>query len=153
MKAESPDLQAVMNRIQKLLRLSKSSNPHEASLAAEKAQELMFAYGLSMAQVEAAHEDGRRFTAEEIRLGSMGSISWKRSLFAHVAAACWCKALWRPATAIGIAVGRRHNVMLVEHLYGYLHREIERMAEATGSGSGTHNSTVPPSSSISATAP
>ena len=129
--SEAPDLQAVMSRIQKLLRLSKSSNPHEAALAAEKAQELMFAYGLSLAQVEAAVEDGPRFTLDQIGLGgSIGSISWKRSLFVMVARACFCQALWYPGTAIGMAVGRRHNVMLVEHLYEYLQRQIQRMAEA-----------------------
>ena len=120
----------VIARIRKLLALSRSSNPHEASLAAEKAQEIMFAHSLSMAEVEASTGAGAGWTSDEVKLGTMGSISWKRRLFTGVAGACFCQGLWYSSEAVGIVVGRPHNVKLVTHLYQYLHRTIDRLADA-----------------------
>jgi hypothetical protein len=126
----SPELARILDKIKKLLALSKSSNPHEAALAAEKAQELMFAHHLTMAEVELAAGRTDQWSMEEIHLGTMGSINWKRNLFTGVAQSNFCHALWYSCTPTGIAIGRLHNVKLVHHLYEYLHCTIDRLADS-----------------------
>ncbi len=130
MSGENPDLDAVMGRIVKLLALSKSSNPHEASLAAEKAQELMFAYDVSLAQVEGAGRGGRKqFGLQEIRLGLGAGVNWRRRLLCFVADVSFCRAYFWLGTRDAEILGRKHNVEVAEHLYRYLEREISRLAE------------------------
>lgn len=41
------DKEKVLEKLKKLLALSKSDNPHEASLALQRVQKLMQAYGIS----------------------------------------------------------------------------------------------------------
>ena len=54
----------LIEKIQKLLALAQSSNEHEARLAAEKANELLIRYNLSMSQVAFTDDD---FTENEFR--------------------------------------------------------------------------------------
>lgn len=49
------DIQArILDKLKKLLALSKSDNPHEAALALQRAQKLMGAYGISQSELELA---------------------------------------------------------------------------------------------------
>ena len=43
---------SILERIKKLLKLSESSNPHEAALAAQRASELMFKYNVNKAALD-----------------------------------------------------------------------------------------------------
>ena len=47
-------------RVRKLLRLAQSSNPHEASSAAEEAQALISRYGIAQEDLDDAINDTRR---------------------------------------------------------------------------------------------
>lgn len=125
---EKAELARILERVKKLLALSRSSNPHEAAAAAEKAQEMMFRYNLDIAEVAASTDGG--WAIAETYLGSMTSIDWKRRLIIEIARVNYCEAIYYPGKPISVVVGRRHNVKLVEHLYEYLHREIERLADA-----------------------
>lgn len=49
------DIQArILDKLKKLLALSKSDNPHEAALALQRPQKLMGAYGISQSELELA---------------------------------------------------------------------------------------------------
>lgn len=82
-------MQAVMERIQKLLNLAvKNSNADEAASAAAKAQELLVRYNLDAATVEKAGGavDGRR---EEAKTRG-GFYRWQRELWTAVARLNYC---------------------------------------------------------------
>ena len=96
----TPDLNRIVDRVKKLLALSTSANPHEAALAAAKAQELLFRHNLSMAMVEAELADGKASAYVKDRFDSGGWMDWRRR-FANPALctgtanrAGWCHA-WR----------------------------------------------------------
>lgn len=122
------ELDQVIERIQKLLALTKSSNPHEAALAAAKAQALLFRHNLSMATVQAGLEDGASpYIADRFHIG--GGTTWRRMLLAAIARNNFCRAVgYKGTPEVGI-VGERHNIQVVQYLYGFLVAEIRRLAE------------------------
>lgn len=56
--AETEASDQIISRIEKLLRLSESSNENEARLALERANELMLRYNLSVSQIKAHEKNG-----------------------------------------------------------------------------------------------
>lgn len=122
------ELDRVVERIKKLLALSSSQNPHEAALAAAKAQELLFRHNLSMSMVEATLEGGTSGYVSD-RFDSGGWMHWRRRLLAAVARNNFCRGVSYQGTRdVGI-VGEPHNVSVVKHLYAFLVREIMRLAD------------------------
>ncbi len=72
----------LINKVKKLLALTESPNEAEATLAAEKAQELMLRYGIQLAQVAAAEGDRVGVNREMVN----GKVDpWRRYLAAAVA--------------------------------------------------------------------
>lgn len=122
------ELDQAIERIQKLLALSKSSNPNEAALAAAKAQALLFRHNLSMATVQAGLEDGASpYVADRFHIG--GGTTWRRMLLAAIARNNFCRAVgYKGTSEVGI-VGERHNIQVVQYLYGFLVAEIRRLAD------------------------
>lgn len=123
------ELDRIIERIQKLLALSTSSNPHEAALAAAKAQALLFRHNLSMATVQAgmSGSGGSPYVVDRYDLG--GSTNWRRMLLGAVARNNFCRAVWYRGTRdVGI-VGEPHNIAAVQYLYEFLMREIRRLAD------------------------
>ena len=122
------ELDRIVERIKKLLALSSSQNPHEAALAAAKAQELLFRHNLSMSMVEAALEAGNSAYVSD-RFDSGGWMHWRRRLLAAVARNNFCRGVSYQGTRdVGI-VGEPHNVTVVKHLYAFLVREVMRLAD------------------------
>ena len=93
----------VLDRLAKLLALSKSSNPHEAATASRMAGEIMRKHDLKEADV-AEHVSLGFF---ELSLGSKGfEHLWKFSLATATARYCGCD-------AVSLLVGGRRKVRLV----------------------------------------
>ena len=128
------DLDRIVDRVKKLLALSSSQNPHEAALAAAKAQELLFKHNLSLAMVEAELPGDRHARYISDRFDSGGWMDWRRRLLAAVARNNFCRGVSYEGTRdVGI-VGEPHNVLVVKHLYAFLVRELIRLAEAAAAG-------------------
>jgi hypothetical protein len=123
------DLNRIVDRVKKLLALSTSANPHEAALAAAKAQEILFRHNLSMAMVEAELADGKTSDYVKDRFDSGGWMDWRRRLLAAVARNNFCRGVSYQGTRdVGI-VGEPHNVIVVKHLYSFLVAELIRLAD------------------------
>lgn len=121
----------IIDRIRKLLELSKSSNEHEAAAAAARAADLMRKYEIDQA-VLAATAPGET-PPEEIITDHIGNIAGKstswRVLIGHgVAAATGCRQ-WSHGGRME-AMGTRGAVGTWNYLCQYLAREVDRLADA-----------------------
>jgi len=125
MNAPSP----IVDRIRKLLELSKSTNEHEAAAAAARAADLMRKYEIDQA-VLAATAPGET-PPEEIITDGIGnkdgkSTSWRVLIGQGVAAATGCRQ-WSSGGRME-AMGTRSAVGTWNYLCQYLAREVDRLA-------------------------
>jgi hypothetical protein len=127
--AASPESQhaAAMRKAAALLRLAQSDNPHEAALAASRAQEIIDRYKLNLAALDDAPseepaEEIRNFKDDPLDEGGV----WKALLGKAVATVNQCQAY----TCAGHVhlIGRPSDVAMVRPFYAYLAGEIERLA-------------------------
>lgn len=118
-------LDRVLERVEKLLALSTSSNPNEAALAAAKAQDLLFKYNLQVHQLRGA-ERGTEFRNMGLEIGP---ATWKKRLVGAVARTNFCRCIIINGTDDVELVGEMHNIVIVSRIYGYLVDEIERLVE------------------------
>jgi hypothetical protein len=121
----------IIDRIRKLLELSRSTNEHEAANAAARAAELMRKYEIDQA-VLAATAPGETPPEEIITDGIGGkegkSTSWRVLIGQGVAAATGCKQ-WSAGGRME-AMGTRSAVGTWNYLCQYLTREVDRLADA-----------------------
>lgn len=130
MAATWEELDRLVERVRKLLALSRSDNRHEAALAATKARELLARHGLSLATIEAelAGEGRPAYVSE--RFDSGGWTDWRRRLLAAVVRHHSCRGVsFRGTRDVGI-VGAAHDVVAVRRLYAFLAGEVARLADA-----------------------
>ena len=146
-----------LQKAAKLLRLAESQNPHEAALAAARAQELLDKYELDRAAIEldgGAPEPpeeivdfGRRgdaLTAPDINPNVVGK-TWPRRLALALARANGCFLYFTSGGKFehGLnLVGRPSDVAKVRYLFQYLTGEVLRLSRrdcAGSSGSWTRN--------------
>lgn len=132
------DKESIISLVRKLLALSKSDNPHEASLAAEKAQTLLLKHNLELSHVETEEDSTDLIAREDFRAGDG---VWQLQLASAVAKANMCRIVRtherNPSTKPGAAswlkryaiFGRPENIEVVKYLYAYLQREIKRLCE------------------------
>lgn len=119
----------IMRKVKALLALAQSPNEHEASAAAEKAQELMLAYNLDMAQTPTRHARGEK------RFGG-GLYKWQRTLWDGIAKLNFCMYWCEKGTAKGAKwehklLGAEHNVASAKVLADYLEQAINRFVVNT----------------------
>lgn len=120
-------MENIAEKVRLLLNLSKSDNPHEAASAANKAQELLHKYNLSMFDVDQAVKDSNKDIQYEKSI-IPGFVGWRISLLNSIA-------LTNGAYVVKLSDGKAsliaqpHSKEIVLHLYEYLSREIERLAE------------------------
>ena len=114
----------IIDRIRKLLELSKSNNEHEAAAAAERASVLMLEYQISLVSLDSLPTEP--IGKHSIESGNR-TVSWKGSLANGVAQSYGCRMYWRKAEII--IVGRTSDVAAVRYTYQYLAREVNRLAE------------------------
>lgn len=139
----------------RLLKLAQSDNPHEAALAAAKAQEIIDRYKLTGLSAESELPGGAKEPEEPIRnfedpldyakSGEGKNLSrWKVSLASVLAKAnqsriytsqVYDKAFATRTPVIRI-VGRPSDVETVRYLYQYLVNEVERLTKVHAKGNG-----------------
>lgn len=117
--------------IRKLLNLSKSPNEHEAKLALEKAQEMLFSHNLTMAQVEASpdftNNDSDNITKEYVRVAEYHQLKeWKFSLAGAIDKYFFCQAL--VGGHMVTFIGRKSDVDIVVEVYKWIMEQAERLA-------------------------
>jgi hypothetical protein len=121
----------IVDRIRKLLALSRSSNEHEAAAAAARAAELMAAHQLEAAML--AEDEQPSIDAHEIETTGQ-AVSWRGALASGIAYSFGCCMFWRPRREGGklsvqlMVVGRSGDVDGVRYMYLYLSREVDRLA-------------------------
>ena len=133
---ESNANQRLIDKIRKLLALGTSSNEHEAAAAVAKAQELMFAYNLSVEDLveRKASEVGERQT--DINL----LVTWQMRLASAVATSSLCCIfVIEQARIIGglytmkrdrktVFVGRDYDTEMAEIILSWLIGELNRLS-------------------------
>lgn len=116
------ELNDVKDRIQKLLRLSKSPNEYEAAQALQFANKLMEAYKLSESECR---------SYEQIHVkGTKRKSAWRDIIASHV---CWlysCMLIHAYCDGEKIFIGEYLDAFLAGEMYKYLCKSVERIAKA-----------------------
>jgi len=116
------------DKIRKLLALGESPNEEEASLAIEKAHELLKKHNLSMDVLEMKKteiKEGTYFEADSL-------VGWKSALLKMITRANYCDVLVRKSEAgdhflINI-IGREHNVVASSIMADYLFAVCDKLS-------------------------
>lgn len=132
----------VLDKVRKLLRLSQSSNANEAALAAAKAQELIDRHNLDTAMLALDNAEPTKGLDDEpivnfkdAPLDTPKQLDrWRGALAMVIGGANACK-IWANGPTLMI-VGRPSDAETVRYLYGWLSREVERLATEQGMGMG-----------------
>lgn len=135
--------EASIRKVKHLLDLSRSSNIHEAGLAATRAQEMMLYYELSEADLDTTEEPER---LEDHTIdpgeGKQRMSIWKGYLAGGIARGFACRVYWSgPRIHI---LGKPSAIQTVSYLYAYLVRELQEIADRewlAHKGSGIHGKT------------
>jgi hypothetical protein len=111
----------VLDKVKKLLALSKSPSEAEAAAALAKAGVLLAKHGLSMAEVQQEEDVQEAVLLEKKRLRA-----WESFLVAVVCKATFTEALHYRTRAVGriLLIGREVNIVTAGELFAYLHRLI-----------------------------
>ena len=134
-----------LRRAAALLRLANSNNPHEAALAAQRAQEILDRYDLDRAALEMEGAMPAEPDEDIVDFGSKGAPldsgagksnreRWTIMLAAVIAHANHVY-LYTSGPAINL-VGRASDVNAVRYLYSYLFCEVVRLTDRDGQGCG-----------------
>lgn len=116
----------IYEKITKLLALSKSPNEHEAALAAERAQDLLLKYNLSLADIQtpgSQEEIGKHLVSS---MPGGKKYHWCGTLLNGIATANFCKAVWTGSSLF--VIGRKSNAAVCREMYLYLLEAIERVS-------------------------
>jgi len=114
----------VIHRVKNLMDLAKSENPHEAELAAQRAQEMIERHRITDDEMR-IEEDYSLDNAMVVVLMRSGRIlQWHHTLAVGVATANYCR--YTQAGDQLIALGRDVDLSFVEFLWDYLYEECER---------------------------
>lgn len=122
-----------VERVRKLLELSKSGNEHEAAQAAARAAEMMSEYAITEAMLEVTSpDDAHVHVAERIIEGALPDaperkVAWRDRIAVAVARSLDCEAFyWNNALT---AIGRESAVSTWRYTCQYLFVEIARLAD------------------------
>jgi hypothetical protein len=126
----SPE-EKILDKIQKLLNLSKSPNEFEAKLAMEKAQELLFRHNLSISQVEAIGDqphESEVIVEEGVHVAKYHQfVGWKMSLGFGISHYFFCKGL--SGRHFFFFIGKKSDVEVVTETYKWIMEQAERLAD------------------------
>jgi hypothetical protein len=118
----------IIEKIQKLLALSNSSNEHEAALAAAHAQRLLSEHNLAMADVEAMQ---RPQSADRVETTVAKTLpKWVRNLSSGVCSAFDCQAIHHPAQGKMTFIGVGADVQVASYTFSYLDRTIRKLCSS-----------------------
>lgn len=123
-----------IERVRKLLELSKSANEHEAAQAAARAAELMSEHDITEAMLEVTSpDDAATHVVERIIEGvlpdaSERRVAWRDRVASAVARSLGCETFyWNNKLT---AIGRASAVSTWSYVCAYLFAEIVRLADA-----------------------
>jgi hypothetical protein len=131
---EKVDLQKILDKAQKLKTLSeRAGTPEEAANAASKLQGMLLRYNLTLQAVEENVQP--EYNKEDFELNeNRNHKGWAASLYHGIGKANQCETIFFPGTAKMSIVGRKHNIEMVNYLYGYLINQIKGLAERATAG-------------------
>jgi len=111
----------ILDKVKKLLALSKSPSEAEAASALEKAQVLLAMYGLSMDEIRQESD-----VREELLLEKRRLRTWESSLIYFVCKATFTEAIHYSSQKVGriLLIGRELNLVTARELFAYLHQII-----------------------------
>ena len=138
--ADNGPREKILDKIKKLLALSKSDNPHEAALAAQRASDLLLKHNLEMADVETFDAKSRvDYVTERFNFAAdipHNQRSWRVDLAVTVGNNNFCRTVTWSNTRSGTRkysgisfIGKPDNIAVSEYLYTYLAREIAALAD------------------------
>jgi uncharacterized protein DUF2786 len=119
--------ETILSKIQKLLALATSDNPHEAALALSKAQALLHTHNVSMAEVQ-VQADQRSDLYALFSTDVGGQDLWRKELLHAIAQTTFCDLVYRRGQSVVGLVGEKENVEGVRAMYVYVVKQLEQMA-------------------------
>ncbi|MFW6310614.1 MAG: DUF2786 domain-containing protein [Nanoarchaeota archaeon] len=118
----------IMEKVNKLFRLSNSSNPHEASLALERAKDILDKYNLEFYEIEEASSD----VTEETILSAGRISNWKKVLINIISKFFDCKTYYNKYRNTRNnsyqVVGNKLDILLCKSAFGFIKEQLETMA-------------------------
>jgi hypothetical protein len=130
----------LIDRVRKLLELSKSTNEHEAASAAARAAELMSEHAISAAMLATTSESPAPEAIEEAALyadtpkdAPSKRVAWRESIAAAVARSLDCEIFHShgPGGVLQLhAIGRASSVATWRYMAAYLFRTVDELADA-----------------------
>lgn len=123
------DRESILEIIRKCLSLSRSSSEHEAALAAAKAQELLFKYNLTMAEVqtdEKKRKSDRIIRTEQDLTARKNDGKWQIHLASALARYNFCDLLYWSNRVLFI--GEQNNTEVCQELFHWLTIQLHQMA-------------------------
>jgi len=117
----------IIEKIRKLLALAaNNSSIEESASAASKAQAMLLEHHLSMAEID-LKEKPEEIQKHDLNIGgNKRTIVWRQALHHRIAQAHFCKTIFYPGTTKKTIVGKPTHIQIVQYLYDYLSKEIER---------------------------
>lgn len=139
-------IEKVMEKVRRMLAIAarENTNPHEAAVAATKAQELMFQYHLKSEDI--IHDGGARPKAEiDFALFYYASFNkthetWREALLKAVGDNNFAQVILTGPKDMRscVIVAREVDIEYFKYLYVYLSETIERLAISTRQAEGLH---------------
>jgi hypothetical protein len=136
-------LSSVIERVQKLLALSKSSNVNEAANAAAAANKLIDQYRLSEADLSVEQQASDPMVEDDGYIYETGKVTqWKaslvRSLAAHYGVAHYNDNHFPEGRKVSRfkLIGRTNDIQIVRYMFTWLSLECQRLADSQAKGLG-----------------
>lgn len=120
----------IIDRIRKLLALSKSTNEHEAAMAAGQAADLMLKHEIEEAALSDAGDEPEHVTDETLDTGKQ-TVSWKSAVANGLCQSFGCRSYHHKRSGVShtLIVGQPSKLATVRYMYAYLVAEIGRLAD------------------------
>ena len=120
------DQDRIIERIRKLLRLSQSANPHEAALAAQRVQQMLSEYNITMDSIGC---DAETTSTRQVNRKTRKVLEkWAYALASRTARVFDCKYYHDPNTGGTSFVGVGADPEVCGWMYGYLYKTLLRLA-------------------------
>lgn len=137
------ELQKVIDKVKNLLALSKSDNVHEATAAANKANQLIDEYRLSSMDLSEDNSEIDPLIEDADAIYESGrQIFWKVNLVIVLANHYGCAVYNHANYSTGRMfsrfklIGRTSDIQIVKYMFSWLSMECQRLAEINGKGRG-----------------
>lgn len=111
---------------------SQASTMAEIEAFARKANELILEYNLQASELADTPDNPvAAFINTPFTLtGNMADVEWKRQLVYTLARANFCQAVYTPKTRLMHIVGEQSNIEVVEYLYEFIWKQIQKLSRA-----------------------